>query len=193
MGHSEKHGLNGHQLYRSRKGKSTYEALITVRVIYDMARTQRDYLVSIFNDLKGCYDRVRPALNTVATRRIGLPRQLAICHAKTLRDMKHHVRTSFGISKEPIQWDQESNPGGLGQGNGGGCVSWNSQMLILEDAYEATTDQTVDYTNPDDTRKFRQWLVGFVDDNSILFKMENLGYETHYLKMVENTTNCLET
>jgi hypothetical protein len=74
MGHSEKYGLNGHQLYGSRKGKSTYEALITVRVIYDMARTQRDYLVSMFNDLKGCYDRVRPALNTVATRRIGLPR-----------------------------------------------------------------------------------------------------------------------
>ena len=56
MGHSEKHGLNGNQLYGSRKGKSTYEALITVRVIHDMARTQRNYLVSIFNDLKGCYE-----------------------------------------------------------------------------------------------------------------------------------------
>ena len=127
--------------------------------------------MSIFNDLKECYDRVRPALNTVGTSRIGLPRQMAICHAKTLRDMKHHIMTSFGISKETILWDQESNPGGLGQGNGGGCVSWHSQMLILE--------KCVEYDNPDSTRKFRQWLVGFVDNNSILFKMENMGYEFH--------------
>jgi hypothetical protein len=66
-------------------------------------------------------------------------------------------------------------------------------MLILEGAYESITDQTVAYTNPDDTRKFRQWLVGFVDDNSILFKMENLGYETHSREMVEKATKCLET
>ena len=59
MGHSELHGLNGNQLYGSRKGKSTYDALITVIVIYDMTIAQRDYLVSISNDLKGCYDRVR--------------------------------------------------------------------------------------------------------------------------------------
>ena len=132
MGHSEKHGLNGNRLYGSRKGKSTHEALITVRVIYDMARAQRDYLVSIFNDLKGCYDRVRPALNTVTTRRMGLPRNVAVCHAKTLRNMEHHVRTSFGISEDTLKWCKKSNPGGLGQGNGGGCVSWHSHMLVLE-------------------------------------------------------------
>lgn len=49
-------------------------ALITVYVIYDMARVQRDYLISIFNDLKACYDRVGHFLNTVTTRRIGLPK-----------------------------------------------------------------------------------------------------------------------
>ena len=126
MWHSERHGLNVHQLHGSRKGKSTYEALITVRVIHDMARSQRDYIVSIFNDLKGCYDRVRPALNTVSTRRIGLPKQVTFCHAKTLRKMKHHIRTNFGISKDTIQWDQKSNPGGLGKYNGGSYVSWHS-------------------------------------------------------------------
>ena len=42
MWHSEVHGINGHQLFGSRKGKSTYDALVTARVIYDMARAQRD-------------------------------------------------------------------------------------------------------------------------------------------------------
>ena len=40
MKHSEYHGINGHQLYGSWKGKCPHDALITVRVIYDMARLQ---------------------------------------------------------------------------------------------------------------------------------------------------------
>ena len=55
-----------------------YDALITVIVIYDMERAQKDYLVSIFNDLKGYYDRERPALNIVTTRRMGLPKNIAV-------------------------------------------------------------------------------------------------------------------
>ena len=53
MGHSEEHGLNGHHLYGSTKVKSTYDDLITVRIIYNMARSQRNYAVSMFNNLKG--------------------------------------------------------------------------------------------------------------------------------------------
>ena len=37
MKHGDAHGLNGHQLYGSRKGKFTYDALITVCIIYNMA------------------------------------------------------------------------------------------------------------------------------------------------------------
>ena len=58
MKHSEKNGINSHQLYGSRKGKSSIEALITLRVMYDMARADRLYMVSLFNDLKGCYDKI---------------------------------------------------------------------------------------------------------------------------------------
>ena len=65
-----------------------------------MARTQQDYIISLFNDLKGAYDRVRPALNTVTTMRGGLSKEEAVCHAMALRKMKHHIRTGFGISEE---------------------------------------------------------------------------------------------
>ena len=68
-----------------------------------MARHQRDYIVSIFNHLKGCYDRVRPAVNTITTRRMGLPKNIAVCHAATLRNMRHYIRTGFGISDRYIQ------------------------------------------------------------------------------------------
>ena len=84
MKHGETHGLNGHQLYGSRKGKSTYDTLITVRIIYDIARVQRDYVVSMFNDLMIYYDRVRPALNTVTTRGMRVPKNVVVFMAATL-------------------------------------------------------------------------------------------------------------
>ena len=52
MVHSEEHELNGYHLYGSMKGKSTYDAPITIGIIYDMARAQRDYAVSMLNNLK---------------------------------------------------------------------------------------------------------------------------------------------
>ena len=81
--HSEHHGEIDHQLY-ARRGTSAYEALLTTRIMYDTARLSRTNLVSIFNDLKGNYNRVRPSLNTITTRQMGLPKGPAVCHAMAL-------------------------------------------------------------------------------------------------------------
>ena len=75
MSHGDMHGLNGRQLYGSRKGKAINDALVTVKVVYDMARSQKDYLLSVFDDLKGNCDRVQPALNMATTREMVLPKQ----------------------------------------------------------------------------------------------------------------------
>ena len=76
-------------------------------------QVQRDYLISMFNNLMGCYDRVRPALNTVITRGMRVPKNVAICMAATIRRMKRHIRTGFGISANTLQWDKHNNTGGL--------------------------------------------------------------------------------
>ena len=114
-----------------------------------MARVQRDYIISLFNDLKGAYDRVRQNLNTVTTMRMGLSKNEAVCHASALRKMRYFLRTSFGVSTEHLMWDLVNNPGGMGQGNGGGPSSFHSLMLPLEKAYENETGHGVEYTNTD--------------------------------------------
>ena len=88
-----------------------------------MARVQRAYIISLFNDLKGNYDRICPSLNTITTCRMGLPKNIAICHARALREMKHVLQMGFGISARSIKWDETANPGGIGQVNGVGSVS----------------------------------------------------------------------
>ena len=167
LNHAKDNGIVNDQLY-ARKGKSTYDALITSRVTYDLARIQQDNLISIFNNLKGNYDRVRPSLNTITTRWLGLPPGAAICHAKVLRNMKHYIRTSYGISEGHIIWDKINNIGGLGQGNGAGPASWHSHMLVLVYIYEQMTSHRVRFTDPNCVEHFSQWLVGYVDDNTIL-------------------------
>ena len=134
MTHNRDHGVTSPQLF-AQKTKSTYDTLITSCSIYDMARVRRENLVSVFNNLKGCYDRIRPSLNSITTRRMGLPAEHAICHARVLRQMRHQIRTGFGISEDYIEWSEEENIGGIGQGNGGGPPSWHSHMLLLEIAY----------------------------------------------------------
>ena len=131
MAHSEFHELNSPQLYGSRKKKSTIEALVMLRVMYDMARLDRLYMVSLFNDLKGCYDKIRPSLNTITMRRLGCPKSVAVCQAATLRTMQHALRTSLGVSKESILWDPDSYLGGIGQDSGGGPLSWHSQGIEI--------------------------------------------------------------
>ena len=58
-------------------------------------------------------------------------------------------------------------------------------MLPLEKAYESETGHGVKYTNPDSSRFFFQLLIGYVDDNTILVKMENLGYADTAAQMIE--------
>ena len=57
-------------------------------------------------------------------------------------------------------------------------------MLVLEAVYEKLTDNKVEYSNPDQTRTFCQWLVGFVDNNSMLLKLENLGFDLAEVKLL---------
>jgi len=69
-------------------------------------------------------------------------------------------------------------------------VSWHRHILPLEKAYESETG--VEYVNLDSTRQFSQWSVVFVDDNSILIKMENLGYADSAGKILKVAKRCLE-
>lgn len=177
MRHNGEHGNTSKQLY-AQKTKATYDALITSRAIYDLARIRRDNIVSIFNDIKGNYDRVRPALNTITTRRMGLPKGHTVSHARVLRGMKHQIRTGFGISEESIEWDPTQNIGGLGQGNGSGPPSWHSHCLPLESSYKSMTDNKIEFTTASGLLKLKQWLVGYVDDNTLLaqIKKNNLDH-----------------
>ena len=65
-------------------------------------------------------------------------------------------------------------------------------MLPLEHVYEQETGHGVEYTNPYSSHLIFRWLVGFVNDNSILIKLENSVYKDTVGKILEAAKRCLE-
>ena len=115
---------------------------------------------------------------------MGCPEEVAVCDAEALRLMKHAVRTSFGVSQDIIVRDGKNRLGGIGQGSGNGPMSWHSHMLALIDAYEAKVPHRAFFNSPDKSIILEQWLVGFVDDNTILFTLKDAGFERDIIELL---------
>ena len=119
-----------------------------------------------------------------------MPKSIDFYHATTLMNMNHHIRTSFEVSKEFLQWCEDTNPGGLGQGNGDEYVNWHNYMVIFEKCYESETRNKMEYSNPDATQVLSAVDV-FVDNKPIMFNLENLEYDSPANKMLTAAKNVL--
>ena len=65
-------------------------------------------LALLFNDADGCYDRIPPTLAELALRRHGCPKSITKAHTRAQREMKHHVRTSNGVSEGYIKYGKST-------------------------------------------------------------------------------------
>ena len=65
-------------------------------------------------------------------------------------------------------------------------------MLVLDSVYTKETGQGAEYYKPDSSLRFFQLQVGFVDDNPILIKLENLGFSDTSGTMLEVVKRCIE-
>ena len=54
------------------------------------------------------------------------------------------------------------------------------------------TGNGIEYHNLDKTRRFFQWLVRFIDDKSIILKLEDLGYNNSVPCMIAAAKKYME-
>ena len=118
--YSEEQGLNSTQTHGSRPGQSTHDTLNINTLTYDTARLECLQMITLFNDVAGCYDRMRHNLTTITTRRMGCPKEFALCHARVQIQVQLYIKTKAGVSPTFFQASASLNIGGLGQGNSGG-------------------------------------------------------------------------
>ena len=126
MNYAEKHKLIAPEQFGSRKKHSSIDQVLIKTLFYDALRIKKQdgYLCS--NDAKACYDRICHSIASLALQRVGLPIGPILSMLQSLQNMKHHVRTGYGLSTasygkslingKPVQ--------GSGQGNGASPCIW---------------------------------------------------------------------
>ena len=87
------------EIFGSRKGKTGAEALISLQLMADHSITWKINTALLFNDAAGCFDRIPHKLAELALLRVGCPSSITKMHTKVLRSMKHHLRTTIGVSE----------------------------------------------------------------------------------------------
>ena len=125
MDHAEAVKAIPKEQYGSRKGHNSIEHAINKRLTYDILRQFRSPGALCSNDAKSCYDRIIHSIAMLAYRRLGIPIPPVQCMVKTIQNMKHHVRTTFGDSTFTMNRDGVLEPyQGALQGNGASPATW---------------------------------------------------------------------
>ena len=111
--------------YDSRKSRSAIDQALHKRLTYDIMRQLRKPGILCSNDAKSCYDRILHSSMALAYKRIGVPQQPIESMLLCIQNMRHHISTSYGISKESLQKTNPSSPfQGILQGNGASPTTW---------------------------------------------------------------------
>ena len=111
--------------YGSRKNKSSIDQALHKRLSHDIMRQMKKTGLLCSNDAKSCYDRVLHSIASLAYQRIGIPHPPVHCMQKCIQDMRHQIRTNFGISEESLHKRYTAVPlQGILQGNGASPTNW---------------------------------------------------------------------
>ena len=151
--------------FGSRKNKSAILHAFNKALCFDYLRLTRTNASLSVLDAKACYDRIPPPLACLCLRRQGLPQTIIDASFNTIKDMKHHIRTAFGVSK--LSYDRgDDYMHGILQGNGAGPCIWvmlSSPLLdkLKSDGFGVTL-------NVPDQEPLQVVGFAFVDDVDII-------------------------
>jgi len=149
--------------YGSVPRRTAQDAVMEKVLSMDTMRTKQ-ITGAIFDcDAKGCYDRIIAALQSISSRRLGVPRTTAIYFSRFWQMCKHHIRTRHGTSKEYYQSSIYEMLYGIGQGNGAGPAFWLSNLIVMFMVLD-TLNSGMQFRSPNKSRKYKSTGMGYVDD-----------------------------
>jgi hypothetical protein len=111
------------EAYGSRKRHRSIECAANKVFTTDIARQEHRPMALCSNDAKSCYDRILHAIASICMRRVGVPQQTCLMMFRTLAQVKHYIRTTYGDSDTAYSC-LEIPFQGIYQGNGAGPGIW---------------------------------------------------------------------
>ena len=163
MHHAEDKKLLNEGMYGSRAGRSAHDPVFIELLQNEIYRCSMKSGINFDLDASACYDRILASVATIASRRIGMAKQVVIVNATTLQAAKYKLKTSLGISDQWYSHCTEFPIHGTGQGSGNSPQIWCFVCSVLFDAIESTT-QGATFTSHDGSNTTTIHMVGFVDD-----------------------------
>ena len=98
MQHGEKNNLLAQEQYGSQKGRTAIDQALHKRLMYDNLRLNRRPGALCSNNAKSCYDRILHSIAMLAFRCLGIASPSVESILKSIQNMHHHIRTSYGDS-----------------------------------------------------------------------------------------------
>ena len=153
--------------YGSIPGGTTYDALFTRQLIFDIHLQMKQPLILIDNDAKACYDRMIATLATHLLSLHGLPQSISDSIHQQLVHRDSNILTGLGLSDNSNTSSPHLPLYGIGQGSGAGPAAWHAHLLTMI-ATMSSFHQGYTTTDPTSTISYNQIMVTFVDDTSFL-------------------------
>ena len=158
--------------YGSVPQRTAQDAVLEKIISLDMMRILKTSGALFDCDAKGCYDRIIPALQTIFSRRLGIPERTAIFFATLWHSCRHYVRTGFGVSEGFFVGTLVTALYGIGQGNGAGPAFWLSHLIVMFAVLE-TLSNGIHFTSPSGKASHKSPGMGFVDDVTLGCTLRN--------------------
>ena len=149
--------------YGSVPQRTAQDAVMEKTLSMDVLRVTKKTGAIFDCDAKGCYDRIVAPLQTVASRRLGVPRTTAIFFARFWKLCTHYVKTRFGISKNAYTSTRAEMLYGIGQGNGAGPAFWLTTLIVMFIVLDEICDG-IRFRSPSGKETHKSSGLGYVDD-----------------------------
>jgi hypothetical protein len=163
MHHAEDHNLLNDGLYGSRAGRSAHEPVFLEILQNETYTCSMKSGINFDLDATSCYDRILACLATIASRRLGMTRQVVLVCAKTLEHAKFRLKTTLKITDTYYQHCEAYPIHGTGQGSGNSPHIWAFVSSTLFDAFQEITPGA-EFVSFDGNESVTLHMVGFVDD-----------------------------
>ena len=172
----------------SRPNRTAHDAAMTKMLTFEFGRYMKATIALFANDQTACFDRMWPELSNVVAYTCGMDKNVLICRAKVIEEMKRHIRTGLGVSKQHYH-NNISEPRIIGeiQGKGDVATLWAfmSSMLLLAHSFVWTGLDLPSATGRVGIKKKNN--AGYVDDVDTLTGSMEYGAEA-----TEQVMNNLE-
>ncbi len=171
VAHSEKIEAYPDSQYGSRPGRSAIDAATVKILSLETSKILFNVILLADNDASACYDRIISPISSIACQSTGMPAAAEQLHTNVLLQTKYRLKTSYGITAQHYDGNEDDPLQGQGQGSGNAPACWNAVSSPMWKALAKISPLRFTTSTPDQTITTSTQGVAFVDDAMNMFNV----------------------